>query len=95
MAEEELAGFGHRDGTRAAGALDELLADDPLERRDLLAHRRLGVAELERGTSEGARAGDGLERGKMAELDAEPARLGGIHSSISCGNGTHQYLDLP
>ena len=60
-------------GARAAGALDELLADDPLERRDLLAHRRLRVAELEGGAPERARAGDGLERRQVAQLDAEPA----------------------
>jgi hypothetical protein len=81
---------------RAAGTLDELLADDSLQRRDLLADSGLRVAELERCTAEGARAGDGLERCEMPHLDAEPALVpdGGRLISISCSNGCHENLDL-
>ena len=46
VAEQEAAGVGQVDGLGAARAVDELLADAPLEPRDLLAHRRLRVAEL-------------------------------------------------
>src|SRR5581483_1916330 len=59
--------LGQRHRPRSARALDEALADDPLERRDLLADRRLGVAELLGGTAEGALAGDRLEGGQVAK----------------------------
>ena len=72
MPEEQPAGLGQRDGARAAGALDELLADDPLERGDLLADRRLGVAEPLRRPAERAFRRDRLQRGEVPELDAEP-----------------------
>ena len=49
VAEQEAAGVGQVDGPRAARAVDEPLADDALELGDLLAHRRLRVAELARG----------------------------------------------
>ena len=70
--EQQPAGLGQRDRPRAAGPLDQLLADDPLERRDLLADRRLRVAELDRGAAERALGLDGVERGQMAQLDSEP-----------------------
>ena len=85
--EEQLAGLGERDGPRTAGALDERLADDPLERRDLLADGRLRVAEPLRGAAERALARDRVERGEVANLDAEPL----IRLSDRC----HEYLDLP
>ena len=50
VAEEQLARLRQRDAPRAAGALDQLLADDALEHLDLLADRRLRVAELLGGT---------------------------------------------
>ena len=56
-----------------AGALDELGADDALERLDLLADRRLGVAEPLGGTAEGSLLGDRLERREMTNLDTEPS----------------------
>ena len=88
VAEQQPAGLGHRDGPRAARALDQLLADDPLERRDLLAHRRLRVAELDRGAPEGAFGLDGIEGGQMAELDSEPVvELGGGACCIAFANG--------
>ena len=95
VAEEELAGLCHRDRARAARALHEPLPDDALECRDLLAHRRLGVAELGGGTPERAGARDRLERGQVAHLDAEPAlarRL--LRRSISFANGCHEKPDL-
>ena len=73
VAEEELAGLGQRDAARAAGPLHELLADDPLERLDLLADRRLRVAELLGGAAERALLGDGLQGREMPNLDAEPS----------------------
>ena len=87
MAEEQRAGLGERDGPRAAGPLDERLADDPLERRDLLADRRLRVSEPVGGASEGSLARDCVERGEMANLDAEPL--------IRLGDRCHENLDLP
>ena len=39
VTEQQGARLGQRDGPRAAGSLDERLADDLLERRDLLADR--------------------------------------------------------
>src|SRR5581483_10449719 len=70
--EQEPPGVGEVDGAGAARALDEALADVPLEPRDLLADRRLRVAELAGRAVEGPRAADGLERGEVAELDPEP-----------------------
>src|SRR5665213_673709 len=46
VAQEQVAGLGQRHGAGPARALDELLADDLLEHLDLLADRRLRVAEL-------------------------------------------------
>jgi hypothetical protein len=45
VAEQELARLGQRDGAWPAGPVDQRLADDPLEHRDLLADRRLRVAQ--------------------------------------------------
>ena len=59
-------------GARAARALDEPLADDPLERRDLLADRRLRVAEPFRRAAERALVRERLQRCEVADLDAEP-----------------------
>jgi hypothetical protein len=73
VTEEELPGFGERDAARPARALHELLADDALEGLDLLAHRRLGVAELLGSTPERALVGDRLEGGEMPQLDSEPS----------------------
>ena len=72
VAEQQLPGLGQRDRAGAARALDQLLADDALEGRDLLADRRLRVAQLDRRTAERALALDGVEGRQMAQLDAEP-----------------------
>ena len=66
VAQEELAGRRHRHGPRPAGAREQLLADDLLERRDLLADGRLGVAEPLRGAAEGALLGDCLKGREVA-----------------------------
>src|SRR5205085_5802358 len=52
VAEQELAGFGQRHRPRPTRAVDEPRPDDALERRDLLAHGRLGVPEALRGPAE-------------------------------------------
>ncbi len=59
--QEQRAGLGQRDGAGPAGAVDQPLADDPLQRGDLLADRRLRVAEAGGGAAEGALLGDRLE----------------------------------
>ncbi len=69
--QQEQARLGEGHGTRAAGTDDEPLPDDALEVRDLLAHRRLRVAELARCAAERLRASDGFERGQMAQLEPE------------------------
>ena len=73
VAEEQHARLGQRDRPRPAGPFDEPLADDSLERRDLLADGRLRVAEPVRGAAERPLLGDGLQRREVPELDAEPA----------------------
>ena len=73
VAEKELAGLGQRDAARPAGPLDELRADDPLERLDLLADRGLRVAEALGGAPERPLLGDRLERRQMPDLDPEPS----------------------
>ena len=73
VAEEELAGLGQGDPARSAGPLDELLPDDALERLDLLADRRLGVAELLGGTPERALLGNRLKGREMSQFDAQPS----------------------
>ncbi len=70
VAKEELARLGQRYASRPARPLDETNAGDPLEGRDLLAHRGLRVPEPRRGAGEGSLARDGLERRKVAHLDA-------------------------
>jgi hypothetical protein len=72
VTDHDVAGRGERHRARPARALDEPRADDPLEQRDLLADRRLGVAERPRRAAERALAGDGVERGEMPDLDPEP-----------------------
>ena len=71
---------------RARPGARELLADDPLEGRDLLADRRLRVAERVGGTAERRLTGDGLQRDQVTELDAEP--------SIRIHDGKIPKLDL-
>ena len=62
-----------RAAPRPAGPLHELNADDSLERLDLLADRRLRVAEPLGGAAERPFFGHRLERGQMPDLDPEPS----------------------
>ena len=72
VAEQERARLGEGDRPRAAGSLEQALADEPLERLDLLADRGLRVAERRGRAPEGALARDRLEGREMTELDPEP-----------------------
>ncbi len=72
VAQQQLPGLGQRDRSRPPGPLDELLADDALERCDLLADRRLRVPELAGRAAERALGLERVESGQMAQLDAEP-----------------------
>ena len=73
MPEQDPTGLGQRHRPRPSGPLDEALADDPLERRDLLADGRLRVAEPAGGAPEGVLRSERLQRRQMAHLDPEPA----------------------
>ena len=70
MREQHLAGVGQLDRAGSAGADDQPLPDDALERRDLLADRRLHVAEPGGGSAERALLGDRREGGQVPDLDA-------------------------
>ena len=72
MLEQRLAFVGQRDGLRTGRAMDETMADDPLERCDLLADRGLNVPKRTRGPAERRLLRDRHERGEMPKLDAEP-----------------------
>jgi hypothetical protein len=67
-AEEEGPRLGERDRARPARPLDEPLPDRTLERGDLLADRRLRVAQLAGRGDERMRSPDRLERGEMPQL---------------------------
>ena len=71
--EQQAAGLGQRDRLRSPRPLDQALADDPLEHRDLLAHGGLRVAEARRSAAERALARDGLEGDQMPQFDPQPA----------------------
>ena len=71
--EQEPTGLRERHGAGAAGPFHEPLPDDSLQHRDLLADRRLRIAERDRRLAEGSRARDGLERQEMPQFDPEPA----------------------
>jgi hypothetical protein len=72
VAKEELSWFGKRNRPRSTWAMDEALADDPLQRGDLLAHRRLRVAKTIRRPMERALEGDRLKSSQMAQIDLQP-----------------------
>ena len=71
VAEQSFAGLGRRHGTASSRALQQLQLGRPLEHRDLLADRGLGVSEPTRRGSEGAGLDNRLERGEVPELDSE------------------------
>ena len=66
VAEQQEPGLGRLHAPGAAGTVEEPLADDSLELRDLLADRRLGVAELTRRAAERAGARDRFQSREMA-----------------------------
>src|SRR5439155_16370518 len=72
--------LGEARAPRPPPAIDEPAPDDRLERGDLLAHRRLDVAEPNGGRAERALFGHGLERYEMPELRREPA----VGDAVSC-----------
>ena len=75
---------------RPAGAqLGEGRPDDLLERRDLLADRRLAVAELAGRRGQRALLGDRLERKQVPQLDAEPPQTiaSSFHRKDQSGEG--------
>ena len=87
VTEQQHSGLGQRDGARTAGPLDERLADDLLERRDLLADGRLRVAEPIGRATERSLPRDRVEGGEVAHLDSEPL--------IRLCDRCHENLDLP
>src|ERR671936_844488 len=86
VADEGAPGLGQAARPGPAATLDQLLSDRALERRDLLAHGRLGIAERLRGAAERAVLRDRLKRRQMAEFNPEPA--------IRFHDRNEQYLDL-
>ena len=72
VAEQQRSRLRERDRPWAARTLEQPLADDSLQGLDLLADRRLGVAERNGGAAERALAGNGFQGCEMTELDAEP-----------------------
>ena len=69
MTQHQPSGLRQRDRPRPAGPFDQLLADDALERRDLLADGGLRIPERDRRAAERALLRDGLERQQMAQLE--------------------------
>ena len=60
---------GEFDGSRTAGTIEDGVADDPFERRDLLADGGLGVTEPFSGATEGAFGGDSVQRHQQADVE--------------------------
>ena len=72
VAQQHLPGRREPHRAAAAGALEQRRADDAFEGADLLADRRLGVAELFGGRAEGARLGHGHQGQEVPQLQAGP-----------------------
>ena len=73
-AEQLLAERRQLDRAWPTGAIEHTLAGDPLERRDLLADRRLRVAQPVGGAPERALVGDRIERHEVAEFEVPELR---------------------
>ena len=73
VAEHALARIRRHDRPPAAGALEQTRSGRALERGDLQAHGRLGVAEPPAGLRERPRRRHGVERDEVPDLDAEHA----------------------
>ena len=85
----ELARPGQLHRPRSAGAVEEPVADVALERRDLLADRRLRVPELQRRRSERPLLGHGPEGRQVADLHPEPEVVVGALGG--CAHQRHCY----
>jgi hypothetical protein len=72
MTEEEPPGLSELDGPPAPGPLDQALAEQGFQGRDVIADRRERAAQLLRGCPESARFGNRAQGVKMLELDAPP-----------------------
>jgi hypothetical protein len=83
--EQNFARVCQADRLRAATPIDQALANHAFERRNLLADRRLGVAEPSGSAIERAFLGNRLEREEMAELDSNPG-----HGANHCV--TNRYI---
>ncbi len=83
------AGRRERDRARPAGALDEALPDDALERGDLLADRRLRVSEPGGRAPEGTLLVDGLEaaRWRSSTPSHPSAPMIEFNHNLTCANG--------
>ena len=99
--EEPLPGVGRCHRPPAAGALEQLEARRALEGCDLLADRRLGVAELCAGPAERAGLHHCLERGEMPDLNPHQSTMvcnrnvhrSAFYESVGCGDagGMHRF----
>ena len=72
VGEQAVAGTRQLDGARAGRSHEQLDADDALQRADLLADRRLRVAEPLCRATHRARLGDGGEGSEVAQVDPVP-----------------------
>jgi hypothetical protein len=72
MTEQDLARFGERERPSPARALDQALPREVLKTRNLMADRRLDVAEVRGGAAKRPFARHGIERDEMPKLDAGP-----------------------
>ena len=68
VGQQHLAQRGQLDRSRAAGPVEQRLPHRALQRGDLLADRRLRVAQPGRRATEGAGRRDGVERHEMAQF---------------------------
>ena len=75
VAQEPEPGLGRRHGSPAAGTVEQRQPGGALERRDLLADRRLRVAELGGGAVEGTALDDRLECGEVPDFDASQSTM--------------------
>ena len=69
VVEQDLAGRCQLDRAGSAGAVEDGLADDALERGDLLADGGLGEAEAVGGAAEGPLGGHRLQRDEVLDLE--------------------------
>jgi GntR family transcriptional regulator/MocR family aminotransferase len=74
-AQQQVARLGEPERVTTVRSLDQTLADELLERSDLLADRRLRKAEPGRRAVERSLFGDRPKRDQVPELDPEPSRI--------------------